>query len=136
MVSQKTFVRAAVTIIALLLVANRANVLFFSKSANGAKFVKTISWADAEAHYGENVTVEGEVSSVYKMPKVCFLRFDEDRKSLTAVIFARSFPDFPPSPEDYYKGKRVKITGLIKKYKGNPEIILDYPGQIEITGKD
>jgi micrococcal nuclease len=48
------------------------------------------------------------------------------------VIFASAFSYFPPNPQDYYYGKKVRIKGYIKEYQGSPEIILEDPSQIEI----
>jgi len=94
---------------------------------------KTIAWQDASKHYGENVTIEGTVAETYNSGKVCFLNFDTNyRNSFTAVIFASDFHLFPANPQDYYYGKRVRITGHIKEYSGRPEIILNDPGQMEV----
>jgi len=51
---------------------------------------------------------------------------------VTAVIFASAFPRFPANPENYYYGKKVRVSGNIKEYNGKPEIILNDPSQIEI----
>ena len=93
-----------------------------------------ISWREAAKHYGEFLTVEGVVVLSHNSGKACFLNFHESwETSFTAVIFARRFAAFPPSPEDHYRGKRVRVTGLIREYRGKPEIVLDSPGQIEVV---
>ena len=48
-----------------------------------------------------------------------------------AVIFMSDFSKFR-SPEDYYYLKKVKVRGMLKEYKGKPEIIVKTPSQIEI----
>jgi micrococcal nuclease len=61
------------------------------------------------------------------------LNFHKDwRKYFTTVIFSSDFDKFPPFPEEYYLHRVVRITGLIKEYRGKPEIILKSPSQIEI----
>jgi endonuclease YncB( thermonuclease family) len=40
---------------------------------------------------------------------------------------------FPPSPEDYFLQKRVRVTGKINIYQGAPEIILSEPSQILVV---
>ncbi len=94
---------------------------------------RTISWQDAAKHYGKYATVEGTIVKTYNSGKACFLNFHIDYKNhFTAVIFAPDFPRFPKNPEVFYKGKEVRISGYIKKYKGSPEMILNHPGQIVI----
>jgi micrococcal nuclease len=92
-----------------------------------------VSWREADKHYGQNRTVEGKIVATNNTGKVCFLNFDRNwRESFTAVIFAGDFDRFPRHPEEHYLGRTVRVTGLIKEYKGKPEIVLKSPEQIEI----
>jgi micrococcal nuclease len=96
--------------------------------------LKPISWRDATKHYGEYATVEGTVAAARNTGKACFLNFHPDyKRHFTAVIFASDFSHFPKNPETFYKGKTVRVTGVIKEYKGKPEIVLEDPSQIEIV---
>jgi hypothetical protein len=93
-----------------------------------------VPWDEAQKYYGQNVTVEGKVVVAHNTGKVCFLNFHRNwKRYFTAVIFAADFDKFPPRPEDYYLNKTVRVTGLVKKYKGKPEIVLKHPGQIVIV---
>ncbi len=95
-----------------------------------------ISWQDADKYYGQTKTVEGTIVATNNIGKVCFLNFHKNwRKYFTAVIFSSNFDEFPSNPEDYYLNRTVRVRGLIKEYKGKPEIILKSPSQIEIIGK-
>lgn len=92
-----------------------------------------IPWHRAARHLGEFGSVEGVVVRTHRTEKACFLNFHSDwQKTFSAVIFASRFDAFPPDPQDLYRGKKVRLTGLIKDYKGRPEMILDSPDQIEI----
>ena len=94
---------------------------------------KTVDPSDAHGYYGEKVIVEGKIVRTYNSGKACFLNFHEDWKNhLTGVIFAADFENFTDSPEKLCLGKRVRIIGTIKKYKGAPEIILNDATEIEI----
>jgi len=94
---------------------------------------KIISWEDADKYYGKTMIVEGTIVAANSTGKVCFLNFHKNwKRYFTAVIFASDFHKFPESPKNYYNGKKVRITGLIKKYQGKPEIIIKNPSQIEI----
>jgi micrococcal nuclease len=93
-----------------------------------------ISWRDAEQYYGQTRTVEGKIVASNNTGKVCFLNFHKDwRRYFTAVIFASDFDVFPAHPEDHYLNRVVRVKGLIKEYRGKPEIILKSPSQIEIV---
>ncbi len=93
-----------------------------------------ISWRRAAKHYDEFVTVEGTIVRTHNSGKACFLNFHPNwRQTFSAVIFARSFPAFPPKPEEFYRGKKVRLKGVVVEYEGRPEIILESPDQIEIV---
>jgi micrococcal nuclease len=92
-----------------------------------------IEWQEADQYYGQTKTVEGKIVVTNNTGKVCFLNFHKDwRRYFTAVIFASDFDKFPEHPEDHYLNRTVRVNGLIKEYRGKPEIILKSPSQIEI----
>jgi len=94
---------------------------------------EVVSWSDAAKYYNKFVAVEGRVVRAYNSGKACFLNFDSDWKnSFSAVIFSKNFKLFPAPPEEIYKGKKVRVTGRIKKFKDSPEILVESPGQISI----
>ena len=92
-----------------------------------------ISWRDAAQYYGQEKIVEGKIVVSNNTGKVCFLNFHKNwKKYFTAVIFSSDFDKFPARPEDHYLNRKVRVRGLIKEYKGKPEIILKGSAQIEI----
>ena len=92
-----------------------------------------IQWQDADKHYGEYCAVEGKIVSTYNSGKACFLNFHKDYNHyLTAVIFSSDFDKFPLHPENYYYGKKIRVSGKIQKYKGKPEIVLEEQRSIEV----
>ena len=104
-----------------------------SSAPKQIKDVDVISWRDAAKYYGQTRTVEGKIAASNNTGKVCFLNFHKDwRRNFTAVIFASDFSKFPAHPEEYYLNRVVRVTGLIKEYRGKPEIILKSPAQIDI----
>jgi micrococcal nuclease len=90
-----------------------------------------ITWSEADNYYNQYVIVEGTIINTHNTGTVCFLNFHTDY-FFTAVIFACDFFGFPNSPDAYYLGKTVHIIGIIKEYKGSPEIIVKTPDQIKI----
>jgi micrococcal nuclease len=91
-----------------------------------------ISWSEANNYYNQYVIVEGTIVDTYNSGIVCFLNFHTNYQYFTAVIFASDIPGFPYPPDTYYLGKKVQIIGIIKKYRGSPEIIVKTPEQIRI----
>jgi micrococcal nuclease len=90
-----------------------------------------IAWEDAHTYYNQYVIVEGTIVSTHNTGTVCFLNFHTNYY-FAAVIFACDFSGFSDPPEAYYLGRTVYITGIIKEYKGSPEIIVKTPDQIKI----
>ncbi len=138
---KKFIVRLGFTSVAVVLIMYLAKIWFIdhpcvnhrqTKSEKSPP-VQVISWRDAASHYGKYIAVEGTVVATYNSGKVCFLNFDSDyKRHFTVVIFASAFSLFPLNPERFYQGKKVRISGYIKEYRGKPEIILEDPNQIEI----
>jgi DNA/RNA endonuclease YhcR with UshA esterase domain len=94
-----------------------------------------VSWADASKYVGKTKTVEGTIVRTYRSStNTIFLNFHDPYQGyFYAVIFASDLKSFPFKPEDFYRGKEVRITGLIKLYQGSPEIIVENPSQIEVA---
>lgn len=92
-----------------------------------------LSWREAEKHEGNAVTIEGIIAATHNSGNVCFLNFDKNyKRTLTLVIFQKRFAAFPPNPERYYKGKTVRVTGIVTRHGGRPEIVLERPEQIAV----
>lgn len=105
-----------------------------SATAKGNRPVApVIGHQDAGKYYNQTMTVQGKIVASHNTGKVCFLNFQKNwRSSFTAVIFAGDFDRFPAAPEDHYLNRKVQITGLIREYRGKPEIIVKNPAQIKI----
>lgn len=96
----------------------------------------TIDACAAGKYLGKKLIVEGKIADVYHDSKsnTVFLDFGKayPKQCFVGVIFGSSLHRFVQNPEDYYLGKTARIFGIIKEYKGNPEIILETPSQIEV----
>ncbi len=95
-----------------------------------------IDYTEAPNHIGEYACVVGRVDHVNNPKETTFLNFCPDYKTCPfgAVIFGSDVHKFP-NPKQY-EGETVEITGLIKSYKGRPEIILKDPSQIKILSHE
>jgi hypothetical protein len=95
-----------------------------------------ISYLDAKKYIGQTKTVEGTIVMTlrYEKGNVIFLDFHDPYEGYFQVIIWREYwKNFPFAPEVFYKGKEVRVTGLIKEYKGSPQIEVTSPKQIEVA---
>ncbi len=103
------------------------------KTAAAPATAAAIAWREAGKHDGEAVTIEGIIVATHNSGSACFLNFDRDyKRTLALVIFQKRFAAFPPDPERYYKGKTVRVTGIVTRHGGRPEIVLERPEQIAV----
>jgi micrococcal nuclease len=89
--------------------------------------IPVIDWVNADDYYNQYVIIEGIIVDTYNSGTVCFLNFHKNYQYCTAVIFACDLPGFPYPPDTYYLGKKVQIIGIIREYRGSPEIIVKTP---------
>ena len=95
---------------------------------------EVISWEDAAQYYGQMVTVEGTIVLTKNTGKVVFLDFSPHwQVDLKVVIFPEDAAKFPSPPEEMFLNRKIRVTGVIKEYRGAPEIIVRDPSQIEIV---
>jgi micrococcal nuclease len=91
-----------------------------------------ITWVNADEYYNQYVIIEGTIVDTYNSGRVYFLNFHPNYQYFSAVIFACDLPGFPYPPDTYYLCRKVQIMGIIREYKGSPEIIVKTPDQIKI----
>jgi len=93
--------------------------------------------AEAKKHVGEKATVCGNVVSTHYAARTkgspTFLNLDEPylNQIFTILIWGSDRDKFG-DPEVMYGHKKVCVTGLIKDYRGVPEVIVEQPSQLEI----
>jgi DNA/RNA endonuclease YhcR with UshA esterase domain len=92
--------------------------------------------ADAEAlkHVGQNVTVEGTITKVFKSRNGnTFLNFGGDYPDVTFVVWIPQDAQEAADPSlTNLQGKKVKIAGTIQLYRGKPEIKVSTKEQIVV----
>lgn len=93
-----------------------------------------ISSSDAKHNIGKMKIVEGMVKDTYMTDKVLILNFKGKFKVAMFKNKALSLPkEALRSPDMYFKGKTVRVYGIIKEYKGSPEIAINDLSQLEIV---
>jgi len=90
--------------------------------------------ADALDHVGTAVTIEGDVALAHSDAESLVLELAPvGEKSFRAVLVRSLISSLPRSPERIYEGKRVRVSGIVQKFQGRPEMILESPSQIDIV---
>jgi hypothetical protein len=98
----------------------------------------TITPEDASNHVGQTVTVCGKVFGGKYLerssgsPTLINVGADYPDNPFTVVIYGSDRGSFSYTPEEYLKGKIITVTGLIKLFKGKPEIIITNENQIQV----
>ena len=94
---------------------------------------------DAKKHKGDTVSLIGFVTNVKHATNrdgsamlIC-LRTKDPKHSLTLRVNSSDRAKFKQAPEIAYLNQYVQVTGLVRTYKGNPEIILYSEDQIAIA---
>ena len=101
------------------------------------ELLPTIGWEEAPHHIDEEVFLVGQVANTGKSSGGHrFLNFGRQRSDLTGFIHRDLVEQFPKSPETFYKGKKVKVRGVLYKYRGNPNIRILGPQSIEVLPDD
>lgn len=80
------------------------------------------------------MTVCSKVYGTKSLEKVTFIDLGAKYPNslLTVVIFAKDRDNFKQQPDLMYSGKNICVTGVVKEYRGKPEIIVTSPDQIVI----
>ncbi|MGI0135129.1 MAG: DNA-binding protein [Candidatus Micrarchaeaceae archaeon] len=110
-------------------------LLVFGASAWAAP--KTLTPEQAVSAVGQTATVCGIAASVHfayrshGQPTFVNLEKPYPNQVFTIVIWGSDRGRFKPSPESW-QGKKICVTGLIKSYRGNPEVIARSPEQITV----
>jgi len=91
----------------------------------------------AKDHLDEMVTVEGTVVSIEvseAAPSRVFLHFGAPppNQTFSALIVGPVLPRFPNLQE--WRGKRVRVTGLVRLEEGRPTMRLTKPSQLRGAG--
>lgn len=105
-----------------------------ARDAWGPRAEISISPAGARANIGRIARVEGLLARTRRTRKALFLFVEDGGGTLKAVAFR--LPLFPESLVRSWEGRRIAVTGLLKSYEGEPEIVIDRPDQVELPAFD
>jgi micrococcal nuclease len=88
-----------------------------------------IGASEAHKFIGEPVVVKGKVLDVYIGKQVILIFLPSD---LRVVIFKGNMGLFKGIDFNSIKDKEIKVYGLVRKYRGHPEVIIHHPVEMEI----
>ncbi|MEE9296679.1 MAG: endonuclease/exonuclease/phosphatase family protein [Phycisphaerae bacterium] len=92
-----------------------------------------ISWRDADQAIGRVAFVSGRVAAVGHAGRVHFINFHGSRRDVFKVVIFESYIDrFSDKLENLYKGKNIRVRGMVTTYAGSPQIQVTSPEQIEV----
>jgi DNA/RNA endonuclease YhcR with UshA esterase domain len=99
---------------------------------------KNITPEEAAKHIGDTVTVCGKIfGGKY---------FDQSAKKITLLNMGAAYPkspltividednrkNFSSAPEDLYNGKNICLTGVVKDFKGKPQIFITKEAEVTV----
>lgn len=104
--------------------------------SNGADDA-VVPYTEAAAYAGQTRTVEGALRVVFNNRKAVYLGFQDPHQGAFLVrIMKDAWGHFDAPPETMYSaGQRVRVTGLIEWYQGDPVIYVTDPAQIDVLGE-
>jgi DNA/RNA endonuclease YhcR with UshA esterase domain len=114
---------------------------FLICASNSIAQQETIDPIDAHKYIGMEKTVCGTVASatyaVRTKGRPTFLNLDQPypNQIFTVLIWGSDRNKFKNPPESFFKGKRICVTGVIKSYRGKPEIVVRSPDQIIVKSQ-
>jgi hypothetical protein len=89
-----------------------------------------VPWQQALAHVGRVVTVEGRVVAVRPTGDAWVLEFGHTETALRVMLLVPLRAALPPDPEGHYRGRRIRATGRLQRFRGRPEMVLRNPDRI------
>lgn len=109
------------------------SILFFCTIASAQK---KIAAKEASKHIGDTVTIADKIYSTKLIENTNMVLLDvggeHPNQYLTVVIKGEDRSKFNNKPEEYYKGRNVRVTGILIDYKGKPEIIVSSPEELKV----
>ena len=92
-----------------------------------------ISTGDAALFVDQEKIVEGPVTDAERDANTVRLRLGHPPQTLTVSLIIGLLSKFPPDPERYYLGKRVRVVGTIQSFRGAIEMVIHDPANIELA---
>jgi len=93
----------------------------------------SISASVAGLFVGQERVVEDTVTAGERDANTVRLRLGRPPQHLTVSLVLGLVNDFPPDPERYYVGKTVRVVGMIRSFRGAPEVVVHDVADIRVV---
>ncbi len=104
-------------------------------AACAVQAVELIDVSVAPLYVGKDVIVEGKITAAERDANVVRLQMGPAGRGLTVALVIPLLNDFPTSPETYYAGKIIRAAGLVRSYRGKPELAVRSAQDVSIVGE-
>ncbi len=95
-----------------------------------------VPWSEASKYVGGGpITVEGTIVDTYQVRDVvCRLNFTKDfRGKFYVALFTSATEQMSVPPAEYFKGKTIRVTGLVTMFKDQPTLEVRDAKQLEVV---
>ncbi len=95
----------------------------------------TIPIDSAKVYVGKTVTVCSHVFGIKATDKVVLINLGAayPASPLTIAILAKDFANFTTPPAEFYKNKKLCVTGIVELFKNKAEIVVSKPTDISLV---
>lgn len=112
-------------------------------SSGAAEGIESIATADAKKNVGKKCELEFKVESAtfLKDKRICFLNSESNHRNASnfsvVIIGEEALKKFADAaitdPAETYRGKTIRVVGVISLHRGSPQIKVDSPGELEVV---
>jgi hypothetical protein len=116
-----------------MLVASTLVVLAFASwGIAGSADDVSIQANIAALFVGKEMVVEGTVTAAQRDGNTVHLHLGNGPQDLTVSLIITLLSNFPAAPERYYLGKKVRVGGMIRSFRGVPEMVIRDQADIQV----
>ena len=104
--------------------------LLNSLIAQTKKFIDSVT-----QHIGKSVAVCSQVFGIKATDKVVLINLGAayPASPLTIAILAKDFANFTTPPAEFYKNKKLCVTGIVELFKNKAQIVITKPEEISLV---
>jgi hypothetical protein len=94
-----------------------------------------ISIDSVSQYIGKTVTVCSQVFGIKATDKVVLINLGAayPASPLTIAILAKDFANFTTPPAEFYKNKKLCVTGIVELFKNKEQIVVSKPEDIKLV---
>lgn len=109
----------------------------FAEPIDPSTIPDVVPWTEAKKYVGHEITVEGQIVDIGQSrdKKVNFLNFHKEwRGKFYMVVFDDLAKTLDKSVEATFRGKTLRVKGMVEDHRGRPQIKILSMDQVEFVG--